>query len=393
MKWLLLPLICVQLCDGLHRMSLHKAKSVRTILKEVGKLENLRESHKYDPALKYQALYPEYQAETGYEPLLNSKNSFYYGSISVGSPPQSFTVLFDTGSSNLWVPSVYCNSAPCGNHARFNPSRSSTYRSSRQTFSFSYGSGSLSGFFGYDTVNVAGISISNQELGLSQSEPGSNFYYAPFDGILGLAYPALSSGRAMPVFDSMMDHNLLAAPLFSVYLGRDPNSNNGGEVIFGGVDEKLYTGQIHWAPVIQELYWNIGIDRVLLNGQSAFCAQGCQAIVDTGTSQITVPNQYLRPLLTEIGASENQYGEFVVDCNSVAEMPALTFVINGAEFKIPPSVYILQSGGYCTAGFEPTYLRPPTQDGPLWILGDVFLGAFYSVFDRGNNRIGFAEAA
>ncbi|XP_078098297.1 gastricsin-like isoform X2 [Mustelus asterias] len=389
MKWLILSLLCVQLAECLFRVPLHKGKSIRDILKERGELKHFLETHKYDPALKYRGLFPGLQSLVGDEPLLNSMNSFYYGSITVGTPPQSFTVLFDTGSSNLWVPSIYCRSQSCDNHAKFNPTRSSTFTTNGQTFRLAYGSGDLSGYFGYDTVNVAGISIRGQELGLSENEPGTNFYYAPFDGILGLGYPALSEGGAIPAFDSMLKDNLLEQPLFSVYLG----SQDGGEVVFGGIDNSLYRGQIYWAPVIQEEYWTIAIEGVKFNGRNTFCYQGCQAIVDTGTSQITVPHEYLGPLLREIGAYEDQNGEFAVNCNNIGNMPSLTFVISGVEFTIPPSVYILQNNGYCTAGFEPTYLPPPTQYGPLWILGDVFLGAFYSVFDRGNNRIGFATAA
>ncbi|XP_069798243.1 gastricsin-like isoform X1 [Narcine bancroftii] len=392
MKWLFVVLACIQLSECLVRIKLHKGKSVRDVLKERGLLDDFLEKHAYNPATKY--LRPaQHDTLAATEPLINYLDLSYFGTISIGTPPQSFTVIFDTGSSNLWVPSYYCSSPACSNHARFNPTQSSTFSTNQQTFYFSYGSGSLSGFFGYDTVNVAGISISNQELGLSENEPGSNFYYAPFDGILGLAYPALSGGGAMPVFDGMLKEHLVPEPLFSVYLGRNPNSNDGGEVIFGGVDSSYYTGQIYWAPVIQDLYWNIGIEGVLLNGQSAFCDQGCQAIVDTGTSQITVPDTYLRTLLEEIGAREDENGDFIVNCNNIANLPTLTFVINGVQFPIPPSVYILQSNGYCTAGFEPTYLPPPTEDGPLWILGDVFLGAYYSVFDRGYNRIGFATLA
>ncbi|XP_067863957.1 gastricsin-like [Heptranchias perlo] len=393
MKWLIFALVCIQLSECLHKVPLHRCKSVRQILKERGELKQFLETHKYDPALKYRHLFPGYQSEVADEPLLNSFDMSYYGSITIGTPPQNFGVLFDTGSSNLWIASIYCDSPTCRNHKRFNPTQSSTYSTRRQTFSIAYGSGSLSGFFGYDTVDVAGISIPKQEFGLSQNEPGTSFYYSKFDGILGLGYPGLSAGGATTVFDGMMQDRLVSQPLFSIYLGSDPNSQDGGEVTFGGIDSRLYTGEITWVPVLQELYWLIPMQGVLLNGKPTFCTQGCQAMVDTGTSLLTAPSEELAELLQYIGAYQNQYGEYSVNCNDVPNMPSLTFVINGADLTIHPSAYVQENDGYCFPALQATYLPAPTEDGPFWILGDVFLREFYSIYDRGNNRMGFAKVA
>uniref|UniRef100_A0A8C6AF21 Pepsinogen C n=1 Tax=Marmota marmota marmota TaxID=9994 RepID=A0A8C6AF21_MARMA len=82
-----------------------------------------------------------------------------------------------------------------------------------------------------------------------------------------------------------------------------------------------------------------------------------------------------------------------VNCNDVQNLPTFTFVINGVQFPLPPSAYILnQEDGYCSVGLESIDMS--LEDGqPFWILGDVFLRSYYSVFDMANNRVGFATAA
>ncbi|XP_030077409.1 gastricsin [Microcaecilia unicolor] len=385
MKWLILALLCLQLSEALVRVPLNKYKSIRQNMKEHGVLEQYLNTVKRDAAAKYN-FYNANKFSIAAEPLY--MDTYYFGEISIGTPPQNFLVLFDTGSSNLWVASTYCQSQACTNHPLFNPSQSSTYTSNQVQFSMSYGSGSVTGIFGYDTVTVQNLAITNQEFGLTTSETGSSFYYSKFDGIFGMAYPAMSAGGATTVMQGMLQQNLLTYPIFSVYM-----SSQSGEVIFGGVDNNLYSGQINWAPVTQEVYWQIGIDEFAINGKATgWCSQGCQAIVDTGTSPLTVPQQYMGYLLQYLGAEQNQYGEYLVNCNNVQNLPTISFVINGVSFPLPPSAYILQNNGYCSVGVEETYL--PSQNGqPLWILGDVFLRQYYSVFDMSNNRVGFAQSA
>ncbi|XP_040508620.1 gastricsin isoform X1 [Gallus gallus] len=370
------------------RVPLKKGKSIREAMKESGVLHDYLANHRhYDPAYKFFSNFA-----TAYEPLANNMDMSYYGEISIGTPPQNFLVLFDTGSSNLWVPSTLCQSQACANHNEFDPNESSTFSTQDEFFSLQYGSGSLTGIFGFDTVTIQGISITNQEFGLSETEPGTSFLYSPFDGILGLAFPSISAGGATTVMQKMLQENLLDFPVFSFYLSGQEGSQ-GGELVFGGVDPNLYTGQITWTPVTQTTYWQIGIEDFAVGGQSSgWCSQGCQGIVDTGTSLLTVPNQVFTELMQYIGAQADDSGQYVASCSNIEYMPTITFVISGTSFPLPPSAYMLQSNSdYCTVGIESTYL--PSQTGqPLWILGDVFLRVYYSIYDMGNNQVGFATA-
>nr|ACF18590.1 pepsinogen C precursor [Siniperca scherzeri] len=387
MKCLVAVLVCVVLAEGIVKIPLRKHKSMREALREKG-----IELPYQDPALKYQA--DEFAGSANMN-INNYADTTYYGAISIGTPPQSFQVLFDTGSANLWVDSVYCNTEACNAHTKFNPQQSSTFTAKGQSFYLPYGAGSLYGVFGYDTVDVGGIVITNQEIGLSTNEPGETFAVAQFDGILGLSYPTISAGGATPVMANMISQNLLNADIFAFYLSS--GEQQGSELSFGGVDSSMYQGQIYWTPVTSETYWQIGVQGFQINGQeSGWCSQGCQSIVDTGTSMLTAPSQLLGYIMQAIGAQQSQYGMYMVDCSQVNNLPTLTFVISGVSFPLPPSAYIIeqtQNGyQYCSVGITPTYL--PSRNGqPLWIFGDVFLREYYSIYDRTNNRVGFAAAA
>ncbi|NWU69281.1 PEPC protein, partial [Pterocles burchelli] len=146
--------------------------------------------------------------------------SSYFGEISIGTPPQNFLVLFDTGSCNLWVPSIFCQSPPCFDHAKFNPRVSSTFTSDGRSYTVAYGSGELTVLLGYDMLRIQNITVPQQEFGLSKDEPTEPFYYADFDGILGMALASLATGGMPTALQGMLRQEQLAEPVFSFYFSQ-----------------------------------------------------------------------------------------------------------------------------------------------------------------------------
>ncbi|XP_015676045.1 gastricsin-like [Protobothrops mucrosquamatus] len=388
MKSLILALICIHLSKGIHRIILKTGKSIRENMRENGVLEEFLEKYHIDPGLKYQFN----KFGVTYEPMTNYLDSFYFGKISIGTPPQDFLVALDTGSGDLWVPSTYCTTKACGNHNLFNPKQSSTYYSySDQTYVLGYGSGDLSIMLGFDTVRIQNIVVQKQEFGLSVNEPTQPFYYSYFDGILGLTNPSPNYGGSYTLLHQMMSQNQISEPIFSFYFSRQPTYQYGGELILGGIDPQMYTGEITWAPMTDQGYWQIGIEEFSIgNKATGWCSEGCQGIVDTGTFLLTIPQQYLTDFVQTV--NDGYDGSYAVDCNNVQNMPTITFFINGSQFPLPPSAYVSNNNGQCSLAIEPTYVSSSTGQ-PLWILGDVFLKEYYSIFDMGNNRVGLAPSA
>ncbi|XP_069059185.1 pepsin A-like [Pleurodeles waltl] len=378
MKWLLL-LGLVVLSECLVKVPLRKGQSLRDRLREKGLLSEFLKTHKINPGNKY---FPNFAAQVASEPMTNYMDVSYYGTISIGTPPQEFNVIFDSGSSNLWVPSVYCSSSACSNHNKFNPSSSSTFQSTSTSLSIGYGTGSMTGVLGYDTVQVGGLTVTDQVFGLAYTE-ADFFSEMQFDGILGLAFPSLSEDGATPVFDNMWSQGLLSADLFSVYLS--PNGASGSVVIFGGYESSYYTGTLNWVPLSSETYWQITLESISMNGNVIACNGGCQAIVDTGTSLIAGLSPGISNIQSAIGASQNSYGEYVVNCNSISSLPDIIFTINGVQYPVPATAYINQSQNSCSSNFQDTT--------GVWILGDVFIRQYYVVFDRAANYIGLATVA
>ncbi|KAJ6803198.1 phytepsin-like isoform X1 [Iris pallida] len=429
--------------------------------------------------------------------LKNYMNAQYFGEIGIGTPPQKFTVIFDTGSSNLWVPSAKCYfSIACLFHAKYKSGRSSSYKKNGKSAEIHYGTGSIAGFFSKDHVKLGDMVVKEQDFIEATKEPGVTFLVAKFDGILGLGFQEISVGNAVPVWYNMVDQGLIKDPVFSFWLNRNAEDGEGGELVFGGSDPSHYKGKHTYVPVTQKGYWQFDMGDVLVGGQTTgFCAGGCAAIADSGTSLMAGPTTIITEINQQIGAAgivsqecktvvaeygeqildlllsetqpmticsqiglctfdgtqgvgigiesvvngdksvgsdamcsvcemtvvwmQNQLkqnktqelilnyinqlcerlpspmGESAVDCGVLSSLPNVSFTIGGKTFTLTAEQYVMKVGegaaAQCISGFTALDVAPPR--GPLWILGDVFMGVYHTEFDYGNLRVGFAEAA
>ncbi|XP_053305369.1 cathepsin D-like [Spea bombifrons] len=391
--WALLVCALIQPQSALIRIPLKKFPSIRRTLSEAG--GDVQRLIGTDSPLKYYSGFPPNGGPTP-EALKNYLDAQYYGEISIGTPPQTFMVVFDTGSSNLWVPSVHCSmlDVACWLHHRYDSSKSSTFKKNGTEFAIQYGTGSLSGYLSEDTVTIGNLAVKGQLFGEAIKQPGVTFVAAKFDGILGMAYPRISVDGVAPVFDNIMNQKLVESNIFSFYLNRNPDTQPGGELLLGGTDPKYYTGDFHYVNVTRKAYWEVHMDQLAVGDQLTLCKGGCQAIVDTGTSLITGPVDEVTALQKAIGAIPLIQGEYMVPCEKVSSLPVISLMLGGQTYTLTGEQYVMKvsQGGrtICVSGFMGLNIPPPA--GPLWILGDVFIGQYYTVFDRANDRVGFAKA-
>ncbi|CAL1700682.1 unnamed protein product [Somion occarium] len=221
----------------------------------------------------------EFNVDGGHNvPLTNYLNAQYYTEISLGTPPQTFKVILDTGSSNLWVPSVQCTSIACFLHAKYDSKQSSTYKANGTEFSIQYGSGSMEGFVSSDVLRIGDLTITGQDFAEATKEPGLAFAFGKFDGILGLAYDTISVNHITPPFYNLINKGLIDSPVFSFRLGS--SEEDGGEAIFGGVDESAYSGALVYAPVRRKAYWEVELNQVTL-GDDVLELENTGAAIDT----------------------------------------------------------------------------------------------------------------
>eukprot|EP00357_Protocruzia_adherens_P017925 CAMPEP_0114996208 /NCGR_PEP_ID=MMETSP0216-20121206/14175_1 /TAXON_ID=223996 /ORGANISM="Protocruzia adherens, Strain Boccale" /LENGTH=413 /DNA_ID=CAMNT_0002360371 /DNA_START=861 /DNA_END=2102 /DNA_ORIENTATION=- len=328
---------------------------------------------------------------THLNPLKNYMATQFYGYMSFGTPGQEFATLFDTGSSNVWVPSVDCF-LTCVLHDLFDYGESSSYEGTSDWVTLAYGSGTVYGYGAYDDIAVGDLAVSRQQFVEVVSEVGLSMMLSQFDALAGMGWQAISMEGMTPFFDNMVAQGAVAEDSFSFYLTQESGSE-GSELILGGVDSSLYHGDLQYYDVVYEQYWSIAMGDVILNGDSIFAGSppsNLLGIVDTGTSAITGPTDDVNNILASLNIQ--------TDCSNYDSLPDITFKFGDDLYVLSKDLYAMKISLFyglieeCQALIIPLDMPTGSEYENAWIIGDSFLRAYYSHFDHANSRVGFAPS-
>ena len=277
-------------------------------------------------------------------PLRDYSDNQYVGTIGIGSPPQSFRVIFDTGSSDIWVPALACVRG-CGHHPRFNPNASTSFQpvlrgDSGETTSFSltYGSGAVRGSVAKETVTLEHHHFRGVKIGFVEQE-ASQIAAFEMDAVFGLGFEGLGS-ITKPAFYKHIGRDkqfgvqsLQKQFAFFLNHGHDPNDRNSvpSHVTFGWHNLSIVgPGAVwHYSPILNkkdEDFWALQLNAFWIKSDSSVdrsldfrvCDRmsDCRIIVDTGSSGIGVPGMYYSQVLSALTSNKNCDG---ATCYNVRE--------------------------------------------------------------------------
>jgi hypothetical protein len=354
----------------------------------------------------------------------------YFGSIYAGLPePQRFTVVFDTGSGHVFVPSAKCRSEPCFLHRTYMRNLSASAididhdgeevaptHADRDQVAITYGTGEVVGEFSREFVclsnrsgrtspSASGGGANCTQIRLIQAtemttEPFRQF---EFDGVLGLGLESLALEPEFNFFSQMAKLNSNMEPSFGVFLAK--SDNVASEIAFGGADRRRFSGELRWAPVARpELgYWLISVRSVTVDGKPLeACEDGdCVAIADTGTSLLGVPRDYVQDLHVLL-ARKVEENPRETDCREypgpeiVFDLGEVSVTVGPEDYSRPAGLRVISNSTQeeqflCRASLLPVD-EAPQLGRKAWILGEPVLRKYYSAYDFLQKRVGFAPA-
>jgi hypothetical protein len=327
----------------------------------------------------------------------------YLATIQMGTPPQNYLILMDSGSADLWVASEQCQTssatgaatgADCGNHQTLGPTSSSSFVATTTPFQVTYGTGAVAGNIINDDITVAGLTLKAHTFGVCTQETDDfSADTVPFDGLMGLAQSTLSQQQTPTPVESLASAGLITDAITSYKISRAADNLNDGEITFGALDAtKFDASTLTTVPNVNtQGFWEAALDDVTVDGQTAGL-QGRTAILDTGTTLIVAPVNdatAVHALIT--GSTTDGQGGFTVPCTF---NQSVALVVGGTTFAIEPQdiavspVNANDPTGDCVSGISGGSFGTSDTE---WLVGDVFLKNAYYSTDIGKNAISLAK--
>jgi saccharopepsin len=336
--------------------------------------------------------------------LRNPNLISYYGAILIGDPPQRFDVLFDTGSEDLWIPSIDCKDDECSWRSQYDPDYSETFKSvNGETFRIRYLKGDVSGRIGKDIVHIGHVTVRNQIFGFADQISTKvlsclidncfqcthkSFGKAKFDGVCGLGVGRDAELPGPTLLVNMKRDGIIKKMMFSLYL----ESPNNGVLLLGAVHSDYYVGDIYWTEVVGIHQWELQLEGFEIDGELMHF-ENTGVILDSGSNVILCPDWVHAQIVAATSATKvsGTKSTYQVKCSNVHDFPPVGFQMGGVIFDLHPVDYInLDNRNRCILSFYP--YPGSSRRRNRWILGDPFLRAYYSIYDAENDMIGMAKA-
>jgi len=223
----------------------------------------------------------------------------------------------------------------------------------------------------------------------------NNFFY--IDGVCGFFPDQYSSFGGISAFERLVEANNLDN-VFAMCL----NATHGGVLSLGGTDSSLYTGQLQYTPFIDSFLFSIIIETISINKQQMIIPDSITTVVDSGTNIWLLSELYFQNLVSlfqkqlcpgfSVPGVCGSPSLFTGTCYKytqaqISQLPAIEVTLNkGINLNIPASFYLVnnQTSPYYCFGVSNTGV------GGLNIIGDLIMQGYYTVFDVGNQQMGWA---
>ena len=219
-------------------------------------------------------------------------------------------------------------------HSVYNPSTSGKLDTG-ETWGISYGDGSsASGNVYLDTVVVGGTTVTSQAVEAAETISAQFQSDTANDGLLGLAFSSIntaSPNKVTTFFQNAIPS--LAAPVFTANLKK----GTAGNYNFGYIDSGEYTGGITYVPVnTANGFWEFAGSGYAV-GSGAFVSSSIDAIADTGTTLLYLPDAAVSAYYAKVPGATNSasQGGYIFPCS--ATLPSITLGIGSYRAVVPGS--------------------------------------------------------